>query len=389
MKKINKLMTVLSSSSLLIPVVAVSCNKKDAKEYNKLVEVSLKDNKKAQDILAKDIKPEDINVSSKDADLEVKVMSVKVKENEPTTVVVEVKVIDNKANKIEVVKKEITGFKQESEQPTPTPTPNPVDAKVELIADATVKEQFKVKKAAYDAWFKGEKEKILNDVIQNAEIKKIITNNDDIKSISEAYNLGATKLDEIINELLVTVLDKYYADPAKNKVSDGLASVKEFLSVDKIKELISKENGLADTLEKVGSKVGKYAKVIFETLKTNDKTKNIAQLDNLISAVDQKFTGENNLFKETAKKFKEFDFKDLQTDGYVKTFEKLMAVVKDAKDEAVKVLTTVSMSEEDQNKVKEVILPVYTILNAALENVSKFFQESLAKIASDVIVELK
>ncbi|WP_156953962.1 variable surface lipoprotein, partial [Mycoplasmopsis opalescens] len=44
MKKLNKLIIVLSSSSsLLIPVVAVSCNKNDAKEYAEKVEVKVEE----------------------------------------------------------------------------------------------------------------------------------------------------------------------------------------------------------------------------------------------------------------------------------------------------------------------------------------------------------
>ncbi|WP_029905840.1 lipoprotein 17-related variable surface protein [Mycoplasmopsis opalescens] len=123
MKKINKLMTVLSSSSLLIPVVAVSCDKKDdiktnEKNYDQLFQIALtNENLKKKE--AKDIKKTDLKIITNETSITFTVKEVKVKANENTTLQVTVEVKDANGNFLKSVVKEITGFKAPSSGNTP------------------------------------------------------------------------------------------------------------------------------------------------------------------------------------------------------------------------------------------------------------------------------
>lgn len=263
-----------------------------------------------------------------------------------------------------------------------------VDEQVELISDASVKKTFAEQKEAFYKKYNNSKESIINKVLTNAEIKKIFSE-EDIKAIKAAFAEGTSKLDEILAEIQAGSLEEYNKDPKTGKISSGLQAVKNFLTIEKIKEFINRKDGIADTLVSVGTKVGKYAKTVFDILKTNESTKNIAQLNDLITAVNNKFTGEDNSFKKLADNLRKFDFSKLTDEGYNKTFEKLLGTISEAKKDAVAVLKSVKMSEEDINKVKEVIRPIYNLLQQALQESIDLFKNTLATDLPSLLESLK
>ncbi|WP_203282589.1 variable surface lipoprotein [Metamycoplasma hominis] len=267
----------------------------------------------------------------------------------------------------------------EGEKPGTTPEVKP-EEKSELqkategIADATVKANFESELKKYREELKTKSEEILKPIIENKEIIAAVSEKE-LPNITKTYNEAISKLNEILDDIILSTLKEYNTN--KTKVSDGLMTIKNYLTKEKISNLIKKENGLADFLVAFGKNISKYAKAIFETLKTNESTKAIAQLNDLITAVDNKFAGKDNLFETTAKKLKEFDFSKLTEEGYLKTFEKLIKLLSDAKAEAVAVLKSVKMSEEDIKKVKDVIRPIYNVLNEGLKNSINLFEQSL------------
>ncbi|WP_044730121.1 variable surface lipoprotein [Metamycoplasma hominis] len=269
--------------------------------------------------------------------------------------------------------------KPEGEKPGTTPEVKPeekneIQKATDGIADATVKANFESELKKYREELKTKSEAILKPIIENKEIKAAVSEKE-LPNITKTYNEAISKLNEILDDIILSTLNEY--NTKKTKVSDGLMTIKKYLTKERISNLIKKENGLADFLVSFGKNISKYAKAIFETLKTNESTKAIAQLNDLITAVDNKFAGKDNLFETTSKKLKEFDFSKLAEEGYVKTFEKLIKLLSDAKAEAVAVLKSVKMSDEDIKKVKDVIRPIYNVLNEGLKNSINLFEQSL------------
>lgn len=269
--------------------------------------------------------------------------------------------------------------KPEGEKPGTTPKVKPeekneIQKATDGIADATVKAIFESELKKYREELKTKSEAILKPIIENNEIKAAVSEKE-LPNITKTYNEAISKLNEILDDIILSTLNEY--NTKKTKVSDGLMTIKKYLTKERISNLIKKENGLEDFLAAFGKNISKYAKAIFETLKTNESTKKIAQLNDLIKAVDDKFAGKDNLFETTAKKLKEFDFSKLAEEGYVKTFEKLITLLSDAKVEAVAVLKSVKMSDEDIEKVKGVIRPIYNVLNEGLKKSINLFEQSL------------
>ncbi|WP_051622787.1 hypothetical protein [Mycoplasmopsis primatum] len=259
----------------------------------------------------------------------------------------------------------ITGFKKTLEME--------INHLIDQIKDETIKSNFKTKLSEYNTKLTKQKDEILNSVINDEKIKSAIGEKE-IPNVKEAFNLGVKLLENIIAKIQKETLEKYTKG---TKVVDGLSTVKDYLTVDKIKELISEKGGIADTALEIGKKIGKYAKSIFAVLKNDDKTKNIAKLDDLIKAVDNKFVGDKNVFENISNKLKEFDFSKLKDEGYVKTFEKLISVIDAEKKEAIKVLNSVGLEAAEITNVKDAIRPYYTVLQKALTDSVNLFIEGL------------
>ncbi|TQC54001.1 hypothetical protein E1I18_00890 [Mycoplasmopsis mucosicanis] len=105
-------LSVLTVSSIATPMLAAACN--ETKDYNKLVNVKLKD--QSANKLAKDVTADDIEVSSTDKTLKLKVTSVNVSATDKNSVTVIIQVRDSSSKKTHTITKILSGFKTEKGQ---------------------------------------------------------------------------------------------------------------------------------------------------------------------------------------------------------------------------------------------------------------------------------
>ncbi|MFV8481583.1 hypothetical protein ACNQ1X_01065 [Mycoplasma sp. SK341A] len=172
------------------------------------------------------------------------------------------------------------------------------------------------------------------------------------KTVAELYNLVALKL----NSALVEVLQ---ASLASTATGTGIERVKNALSAEKMTAI---KNEVADILIANSDKIANIGKAIFETLKTNESTKNIATLDAFINGMTTFF---NTEIKAVANQVKSLTVEGNASMAVLDQFKALMPELKTkATAKAHELLT----QEADYNAVKAVLKSKYEALEASVKS---------------------
>ncbi|AZZ65243.1 hypothetical protein DMC14_000255 [Metamycoplasma phocicerebrale] len=248
------------------------------------------------------------------------------------------------------------------------------------IADAKVKKSFSEEDKKFKEQYKKDSSKIITKILSDKKLMDAIGKAEEAK-VKEYYQEALDVLSNIIVDIQLNLLKAYKTNPKENKISDGLAALKKYLTKEKLQEIVRSKNGIADFVVEFGKKVGGYAKTIFNVLKQKESTKKITKINDLIEAIDKKFTGKDNVFVQSSKKLKEFDFSSVELHGYEKTFKKLVAIITEAKQDAINVLNSVGLSKEEIEVVKSEIKPYYEMLQTGLNSSIDLFQKSLKSLA--------
>ncbi|WP_412031832.1 variable surface lipoprotein [Metamycoplasma buccale] len=222
-----------------------------------------------------------------------------------------------------------------------------------------------------DSNVKEKLDKQISELVQKAnnellpkleEIKKQLgeLSNEELSKVFNGYNDLATLANSLIAEVLKDTITKYNGN---TKVTDALATIKAYLTEDKLKEFIKKA---VELIEKHAKDIAPAAKTIFNTLKTNEKTKNIANIDKFIEEMSKYYA--ETAFKELKDEINKIDFKDLKAKGYKEELAKLEAAINNFKTKAAKKAKEILTVEKDYNAVKEVLKPKYDALEKVLKD---------------------
>ncbi|MFV8401160.1 hypothetical protein [Mycoplasma sp. 2634B] len=207
-------------------------------------------------------------------------------------------------------------------------------------------------KAALDAHVNKEAE---NLAIQSLAVLKAV---EDVlpakhnKKVAELYNLVANKLNRALVDVLTTSL-------ATTATGTGLERVKNALNAEKMTEI---KNDLADTLINKADEISDVAKAIFESLKTNETTKNITTLDKFVNGMTTFF---NTEIKEVANKVKAMQIKGNASMAVLEQFKALMP---ELKTKAATKAHELLPNQTEYNAVKAVLKSKYEALEAAVKS---------------------
>lgn len=236
----------------------------------------------------------------------------------------------------------------------------------EKISDANVKAKLQKDVEEFAKNFAGD----LNKEVLNVkkEFENIISSsslkiaNDKIVELTE-------KINGILADVVKDVAEKYAAN---TKVTDGIASIKNYLTKEKLeekaKELGDFVKGLKDTMTPVVSDV-------FDYLSKDESTKSIAKLADLKTEMVKFF---NEQFEKVGKEISEHKV-DLNN-GYKAALDSYVDILKKVKSEAAAKARTVLTNENDYNAAKAVLGPKYEAAMNIMKNAIEKLVEHTRKL---------
>ncbi|MHA0272766.1 lipoprotein 17-related variable surface protein [Mycoplasma sp. 48589B] len=272
------------------------------------------------------------------------------------------------------------GFKVEVvTPPAQTPEKAPIDTAAESIVEPVNSAYANIANNATYSLSDEQKEVITNYAKEvasglQAESKKVL---EAVKAlpasqyqpVSALYNEVALKL----NDVLVNALNNAIV----TKAQDGMASVKEYI-IPRMGEI---KNNVADILIQKSQDIANVGQAIFETLRTNDSTKNLPTLDNFITGMTAYF---KTAIETYAGKVKEVVFADgTKPTKALEELEKFLPELKaEAAAKAKEILGT------DYDAVKTVLKSEYLALEQTIASNKSLLINETAKLAK-VIDDLK
>ncbi|MFV8479575.1 hypothetical protein ACNQ2L_01050 [Mycoplasma sp. T193] len=225
----------------------------------------------------------------------------------------------------------------------------PIIASYKSIKDSLTTD---AQKAALDAYVNKEAEALATQSLAVLNAVAGVLPEAQNKTVTDLYNSVALKLNSALVEVLQTSL-------AQGATGTGLERVKNALNAEKMTAI---KNDLADILISNSDTIANVGKSIFESLKTNESTKNIATLDSFINGMTTFFSQE---IKAVANQVKAVKVEGNASMAVLKQFESLMPAVKTkAAAKAHELLT----QEADYNAVKAVLKSKYEALEASVKS---------------------
>ncbi|WP_041594054.1 hypothetical protein [Mycoplasma crocodyli] len=287
----------------------------------------------------------------------------------------------------------ITGFKIATVTPTKNKEDVLNDAKVELQKsltdsyadtlktmtdkDAQAKMQATIDKLNKELVAAAEKQ--LDEINKEFDLISL----DNMKALTASYKEILNSTNSIVVNSIKDVVTKFNSG---TKVTNGLETLKNYLTTEVITKYLV---DMTSTLTQVAPNVGTIGGEILGVLTTDETTKDIKDIDKVVTGLTEYF--KNEAFTNLVIKMKEVKFDKLSTDGYVKVFETTISELKTTfkTEAAAKLKTLLNNNDEDYAKVKKVLEGKYTFLEKQFKTMADTFVTQLRTLAEDIQTNLK
>ncbi|MFV8470548.1 lipoprotein 17-related variable surface protein [Mycoplasma sp. VS509_3] len=274
-------------------------------------------------------------------------------------------------------------------EPAPEPEPTPVVPEPDTPAGKSAEEVANTILAPVSASYS----QIINSEANalSEEQKQLITNYSN--SVAQGLvkeSLGVLKAVEGVlpsseNEMVAKfynqvalVLNKVLVDALQNAINQksetGINTIKDFINADKMNAIIE---DVANVLTAKADDLGHVAKAVFDTLKTNDSTKNIANLDAFSAGMSDFFKNEIKAIAQQAKENKIQAGKSPS-----KALESMQALLPGMKANAAKKAHELLPDQKDYDAVKAVLKAKYEALEASVQSNLQLLIEQTMNLAT-------
>ncbi|MBU4692359.1 hypothetical protein KQ875_01960 [Mycoplasma zalophi] len=229
---------------------------------------------------------------------------------------------------------------------------------------------------------KSKVETLSNSILDNLNknIEKVQTTLKDVVSeeqliqitnmYSQASSILNKKLKDILDSLIVAVNND-------QEINDGLAFVKGKLNVETLNNL---KFSLVTVLDGNLNNIKGIEKSVFNSLKENESTKNIAVLDTFIEKMNEFY---NTEIKTLITEIQNISFDNLASEGIEAQVAKFKTVLDKFKEDSRVKAHELLTNEEDYNTIKGILYPKFeTLFNVALQS------ETLLKEKTKELVEI-
>ncbi|ADE19540.1 hypothetical protein MCRO_0445 [Mycoplasma crocodyli MP145] len=206
---------------------------------------------------------------------------------------------------------------------------------------------------------------------------------DNMKALTASYKEILNSTNSIVVNSIKDVVTKFNSG---TKVTNGLETLKNYLTTEVITKYLV---DMTSTLTQVAPNVGTIGGEILGVLTTDETTKDIKDIDKVVTGLTEYF--KNEAFTNLVIKMKEVKFDKLSTDGYVKVFETTISELKTTfkTEAAAKLKTLLNNNDEDYAKVKKVLEGKYTFLEKQFKTMADTFVTQLRTLAEDIQTNLK
>ncbi|MFV8478363.1 hypothetical protein [Mycoplasma sp. B6400] len=171
------------------------------------------------------------------------------------------------------------------------------------------------------------------------------------------------KVANIYNQVAL-VLNKVLVDALQNAINlkseTGINTIKDFINADKMNAIIE---DIANVLTAKADDFGQVAKAVFDTLKTNDSTKNVANLEALSAGMSDFF---KNQIIAIAQKAKAIKIKSGESP--VAALATIQGFLPEMKEAAAKKAHELLPKDTDYDAVKAVLKAKYEALEASVQS---------------------